>query len=93
MLSGVPQSSILGPLLFGIFINDLLLSVVHSTPYLYADDPKYLNTIRSLADTQDLQNDLNNVSLWSLSWKLFFNESKFVFIPLNLNGSITYTGN
>ena len=80
VLSGVPQGSILGPLLFGIFINDLPLSVDHSTPYLYADDTKYLNTISSPIDIQDLQNDLNNVSLWSLRWKLFFNENKFVHI-------------
>ena len=80
MLSGVPQGSILGPLLFGIFINDLPLSVDHSTPYLYADDTKCLNTISSPTDIQDLQNDLNNVSLWSLRWKIFFNENKFVHI-------------
>ena len=80
VLSGVPQGSILGPLLFGIFINDLPLLVDHSTPYLYADDTKCLNTISSPTDIQDLQNDLNNVSLWSLRWKLFFNENKFVHI-------------
>ena len=80
MLSGVQQGSILGPLLFGIFINDLPLSVDHSIPYLYADDTKCLNTISSPTDIQDLQNDLNNVSLWSLRWKLFFNENKFVHI-------------
>ena len=92
VLSGV-QGSILGPLMFGIFINDLPLSVVHSTPYLYADDTKCLNTIRSLTDTYDLQYDLDNVSLWSLRWKLFFNENKFVHIrfhSLNPNSSITY---
>ena len=80
VLSGVPQGSILGPLLFRIFINDLPLSVDHSTPYLYADDTKCLNTISSPTDIQDLQNDLNNVSLWNLRWKLFFNENKFVHI-------------
>ena len=80
VLSGVPQGSILGPLLFGIFINDLPLSVDHSIPYLYADDTKCLNTISSPTDIQDLQNDLNNVSLWSLRWKLFFNENKFMHI-------------
>ena len=93
MLSDVPQGSILGPLLFGIFINDLPLSVVHSIPYLYACDTQYLNTTRSLTDTHDLQNNHDNVSLWSLGWKLFFNENKFVHIrfhPLNPIGSNTY---
>ena len=46
VLSGVPQGSILGPLLFGIFFNDLSLSVAHSIPFIYADDTKCLkNTV------------------------------------------------
>ena len=78
VLLGVLQGSILGPLLFKIFINDLLLPVVHSTSYLYADDTKCLNTICSQTDIHELQNDLNEVFTWSLRWKLFFNENKFV---------------
>ena len=42
--SGVPQGSLLGPLLFCIFINDLPNCVVFSEPYLYADDLKLLSS-------------------------------------------------
>ena len=93
VLSGVSQGSILDLLLFGIFIKDLPLSVVYSIPYLYADDTKCQNTVRSLTDTYNLQHDLDSVSLWSIRWKLFFNENKFVHIrfhSLNPNSSITY---
>ena len=59
--SGVPQGSILGPLLFCIFINDLPASLISSTPYLYADDAKFLFIDRS---SQEIQKEVDRISLW-----------------------------
>ena len=66
VLSGVPQGSVLGPLLFVIFINDLPDHILSSIPYIFADDTKCLQAIRSTDDIHTLQRDLDNAALWSI---------------------------
>ena len=78
VLSGVPQGSILGPLLFAIYINDLPESANSSILYLFADDTKCLKSINSPEDVVKFQSDICNVSYWSSNWNLPFNDAKFV---------------
>ena len=73
--SGVPQGSVLGPLLFLIFINDLL-DEVDSSGSLFADDSKLFRKINCPHDQLTLQNDLAKLQDWSRKWLLEFNEKK-----------------
>ena len=74
--SGVPQGSILGPLLFLLYINDLPSVTSLCTTALFADDSKCFTEIRSFDDCTSLQNDLNRLVDWSSTWKMDFNASK-----------------
>ena len=76
VISGVPQGSLLGPLLFLIYINDLPSSLNHSDTFLFADDTKCLRPVCSPHDCSLLQSDLDALSSWSTHWKLMFNETK-----------------
>ena len=75
VLSGIPQGSILGPLLFIIFINDLPLTINFSHLFLFADDTKCLSPIHSPTESLNLQRDLQAIGVWSNQWSLAFNES------------------
>ena len=75
VLSGVPQGSVIGPLLFLIYINDLL-DEVSSNGKLFADDSKIYRKISNLIDRELLQKDLDKLRDWSQKWLLEFNESK-----------------
>jgi len=75
VLSGVPQGSVLGPLLFLLFINDLPNRVT-SNIRLYADDITIYTTIYSNEDILQLQKDLDNLSKWASDLLMTFNVCK-----------------
>jgi len=73
--SGVPQGSVLGPLLFAIYVNDLP-TIVKSSLVLFADDTKLFRCIKSLYDVKELQKDIDALYCWSKQWLLSFNITK-----------------
>ena len=73
--SGVPQGTVLGPLLFLLFINDLPSSVT-STTRLFADDCLLYIRIKSPEDQVTIQKDLNSLQQWEDQWLMAFNPDK-----------------
>ena len=63
VLSGIPQGSILGPLLFLVYVNDILDYISNSVLYLFADDTKCLKAISDPAESIQLQDDINFLRL------------------------------
>ena len=74
--SGVPQGSILGPLLFLIYINDLPSCINYSHCLLFADDAKIFQIVTSSHDQLLLQIDLHEIEQWCSTWNLQLNPSK-----------------
>ena len=74
--SGVPQGTVLGPLLFLLFINDMPDAVKNSKVRLFADDSLLYRSIKTKGDQALLQRDLDALAEWEKSWQMSFNPSK-----------------
>ena len=90
VISGIPQGSVLGPLLFVLYINDLPDSV-SSNILLFADDTKIFQQIRSEKDALSLQSDIDALNAWSEKWLLKFNTDKCHVLTLGKFDKIMHT--
>ena len=77
--SGIIQDSVIGSLLFMLFINDLPDLIKFAFILLNADDLKLLCGAKSIADRKLLQNDINAVYLWSIRWRLRLSLDKLTY--------------
>ena len=80
--SGVPQGTVLGPLLFLLYINDLPDNI-NSTVRLFADDCVLYSIIKDQSDSTKLQLDLDTLSKWQDTWQMRFNTSKCFVLRLS----------
>jgi len=92
--SGVPQGTVLSPLLFLCFVNNIP-EYVSSQIHLYADDILLYKVIDTKDDCINLQEDLDNLQQWEVTWKMHLNPPKCQFIrfsnkhsPVNFNYQI-----
>ena len=75
MLSGIPQGSVLGPILFLMFIDDLDEGLT-SRILKFADDSKIFRVVNGPEDRNALQEDLRRLGDWSETWQMRFNVKK-----------------
>ena len=75
VLSGIPQGSVLGPLLFILFVNDMP-DVVKSHIQMFADDTKVYREVNNPPEAQLLQDDIDALEDWTTAWQLQFNAEK-----------------
>ena len=88
MISGVPQATDLGPILFLIYINDMELAIQDSSTSSFADDTRISREIQLTENTEILQSDLNNVIDWPTANNMELHEKKFESLSYRLPANI-----
>ena len=83
VLSGVIQVTVLGTLLFLIYINDIEDVLTESILGCFADDSRISRVISTIPDSLSLQNDLNNLSKWAKCNNMKMHDDKFVYVNFN----------
>ena len=91
VVSDVPQGSILGPLLFLVYINDMSSYINHSQFLKFADDTKCFLHINTLSDHIALQEDITAVFTWSQDFNMDFNFKKFIHLSFKSKLDTIYT--
>ena len=77
VVSGVPQGTVLGPIMFILYLNDLTSCIKHSVVSSFADDTRLKKSISSVNDVRLLQEDLDNAISWSERNNMQLHQSKF----------------
>ena len=90
VISGIPQGSVLGPILFIVYINDILDDIT-SDGFLFADDTKILRSVTCRDDALALQSDITILEEWSSKWLLKFNPKKCHALSLGKFENTMYT--
>ena len=84
-VSSIPQGSVLGPVMFVIYINDLPTSVKHALVRIFADNTKMYKEVPWYAVHSEVQSDLNELENWSDRWQIGFNKGKCNVMHLGYN--------
>ena len=88
VISGVPQGSVLGPLIFLVLIGDIDKEVVHSLVKSFADDTRATKEVKTLEDAVLLQNDLEKIYKWTDDNNMKLNDVKFELLRYGKNQEI-----
>ena len=86
--SGVPQGTVLGPLLFILYINNIVEAIRNCAIKIFADDSKLIKNIESEEDKHKMLEDLKAVINWANMNKMELNEEKFMLLQHGKNNEI-----
>ena len=86
---GIPQGSVLGPIMILIYINDMPAGVKSYTS-MFVDDAKIMRRIRNVKDCNMLQDNLNKICNWSVKWQMVFDINKSHVMRIDKSKYILY---